>query len=361
MKKNLTVLLLFMSISILFSGCPGMTGSSVTSVTGVTITATTSNPVLAVGETLQLTPVITPSNASNKNVSWSSSDTECASIDSEGLVTAIAETGAAGVTITVTTEDRDFFDSILIVAEIIIVLNDVTEQIIPTEGEDTEVILSDDITLKMETPISLTVTTQGISGSSLDKLGDSKIGLISIEGEFDELATASISLTLESGFEPTDTLAFIDETNGEWVTFPSIISKDGKTITAKVSHFCDVGVIPLEVDVPDYRPIEMIFTVEDGGETFYSLWEIEYDVDGNVEKMICDDETYSLIYDDAGNLTEARQLQYDPDEPENAQYIIYNYEYTNGQISACTYYNSDETWALVTVEELTSYQYNAAG
>ena len=54
-----------------------------------------------------LTATITPSNATNQNVTWKSSDTKVATVDN-GLVTAVAE-GTA--TITVTTTDGNFQDT----------------------------------------------------------------------------------------------------------------------------------------------------------------------------------------------------------------------------------------------------------
>jgi uncharacterized protein YjdB len=54
------------------------------------------------GETLQLTATIFPDNASNKNVSWSSSDEAVATVTDDGLVTAVS---AGSAEITVTTAD----------------------------------------------------------------------------------------------------------------------------------------------------------------------------------------------------------------------------------------------------------------
>ena len=55
-----------------------------------------------VKDNLQLTAVINPSNATNKNVKWSSSDNSIATVDNNGLVTGIKDGEA---TITVTAED----------------------------------------------------------------------------------------------------------------------------------------------------------------------------------------------------------------------------------------------------------------
>jgi uncharacterized protein YjdB len=69
-------------------------------VTGVSLNV--GNPSLEVGQTFQLTEAITPSNATNKAVSWSSSNGSIASVSTSGLVTANA---AGTATITVTTAD----------------------------------------------------------------------------------------------------------------------------------------------------------------------------------------------------------------------------------------------------------------
>jgi len=69
------------------------------SVTGVTVDKTSIS--LVVGGTETITPTITPSNATNKNVTWSSSNTSVATV-SGGVVTAVA---AGTATITVTTVD----------------------------------------------------------------------------------------------------------------------------------------------------------------------------------------------------------------------------------------------------------------
>ena len=63
---------------------------------------------LTVGDTSQLVPVVLPTNASNKAVTYSSSAEGYATVDENGLVTAA---GAGTATITVTTEDGGFTDT----------------------------------------------------------------------------------------------------------------------------------------------------------------------------------------------------------------------------------------------------------
>ena len=73
------------------------------SVTGVSLNKTSAE--LNLGLTMQLTATVTPENATNPAVTWSSSDNTIASVNENGKVTALAE-GIA--TITVKTEDGGF-------------------------------------------------------------------------------------------------------------------------------------------------------------------------------------------------------------------------------------------------------------
>ena len=57
---------------------------------------------LYTGETLRLNATVSPVNATNKNIVWTTSDENVATVDAEGLVTAV---GVGTATITATTED----------------------------------------------------------------------------------------------------------------------------------------------------------------------------------------------------------------------------------------------------------------
>ena len=83
------------------------TDNKTVSVTGVKLN--TSSKTINIGETYTLKETITPSNATNKNVTWKSSDTKIATVDSNGKVKGIKEGKA---TITVTTKDGNKKDDI---------------------------------------------------------------------------------------------------------------------------------------------------------------------------------------------------------------------------------------------------------
>ncbi|MDL2214493.1 Ig-like domain-containing protein [Clostridia bacterium OttesenSCG-928-O13] len=78
-------------------------------VTGVTLnTDTITNFDKDSAQTRQLTAAVAPATAANKAVTWGSSDSSIASVDANGLVTAV---GVGTATITVTTEDGGHTDT----------------------------------------------------------------------------------------------------------------------------------------------------------------------------------------------------------------------------------------------------------
>ncbi|HGF7732436.1 TPA: Ig domain-containing protein [Enterococcus faecium] len=70
--------------------------------TSVTLNKTTLSLVTGANETL--TATVLPANATNKNVTWSSSDSTIATVDTKGKVVAVK---AGTATITVKTVDGD--------------------------------------------------------------------------------------------------------------------------------------------------------------------------------------------------------------------------------------------------------------
>ena len=75
-------------------------GEEPVAVTGVTLN--TNTVTLTVGQSTLLIATVTPENATNQNVDWTSSNSAVATVDSNGTVNAVA---AGEATITVTTED----------------------------------------------------------------------------------------------------------------------------------------------------------------------------------------------------------------------------------------------------------------
>lgn len=100
MWKALAVLTAIALFGSAFTACKSDDdGDDDVSVTGVSLDRTSAE--LEVGGTLTLTKTIEPANATNQNVTWSSSNVEVATVEN-GTVKAVA---AGTADITVTTED----------------------------------------------------------------------------------------------------------------------------------------------------------------------------------------------------------------------------------------------------------------
>ena len=84
-------------------------GESIISVTGVTIDQ--GNQTLDEGASVHLSATVSPSDATDQTVAWTSSDDNIATVDNSGLVSAIA---GGTATITVTTNDGGFTDAITV-------------------------------------------------------------------------------------------------------------------------------------------------------------------------------------------------------------------------------------------------------
>ena len=104
-------------------------------VTGVTLNKTSDE--LAIGGTLQLEATITPSDATEKAVTWESSNPAVATVSATGLVTAVAKGSA---TITVTTKDSGKTATCAITVK--------EEVVPPTPGGDAFTLVTDASTLQ---------------------------------------------------------------------------------------------------------------------------------------------------------------------------------------------------------------------
>ena len=106
MKNFIGTVLVVASACMLF-GCSGTVGpdsgdtdldTPKVEVTSISITSDSKVTEIEEGSTLQLTATVKPDNASNKQVEWLSSDTDCATVNSDGLVTAVKATESLVIT-----------------------------------------------------------------------------------------------------------------------------------------------------------------------------------------------------------------------------------------------------------------------
>ena len=120
------------------------------------------------GETENLTVKFTPSNAENKNVSWSSSDTDVATVDDDGVVTSVAE-GTAIITVTSDADETITDETAVTVVkadDVVVPVEPVDEE---EEEEEEEVVAIDPVNLGMAGDYAILAKT-GISSVPASKI-----------------------------------------------------------------------------------------------------------------------------------------------------------------------------------------------
>jgi uncharacterized protein YjdB len=106
MRKIFFVLSLAAVLCLFYACGSEENGIDAVRVTGITLNRSTLT--LAQGQQELLVPSISPENAADKRLSWTSGDPSKVSVNEEGMLTAIAPTGDTPVTITVKTNDGGF-------------------------------------------------------------------------------------------------------------------------------------------------------------------------------------------------------------------------------------------------------------
>ena len=187
------------------------------SVTGVEMTEELVE--LEQGDTVTITAVVKPENATNKNISWSSSDERVATVEN-GVVTAISEGTAI---ITVTTEEGNKTDS----CEVEVTADTVVETIDVT-GVELNVQLAEGVILEIEEGETYTLTAtvkpenatnKNVSWSSSDEsVATVENGVVTAISE----GTATITVITEDG-NKSDTIDVIIKPNPTIVKVKSIL------------------------------------------------------------------------------------------------------------------------------------------
>jgi len=191
MKKLSTLLitstfLLFTAVSCNDNEPEPLPGDTTVAVTAVSLNPTTASLVVG-GETLTLTATISPENATNQSVTWSSSNTTVATV-LNGVITAVAE-GTATITVTTQDGNRTATSAITVVTAPI-----------PVESvslNETEVTLEigDEFTL-IATVLPENATNQNITWTSSDNaIATVEYGVVTAIAE----GTAIITVTTEDG------------------------------------------------------------------------------------------------------------------------------------------------------------------
>ena len=182
-------------------------------VTGVTLNKTSTS--LYVGDTETLTPTITPDNATNKNVTWSSDDTSVATVDASGLVTAVAR-GTAVITATAADGSGASASCTVTVSSYLPPAN--PNYRITVEATQGGTVTADPTAAKAGATVTLTpVPDRGYQVGSVavtDRFGDPVAVTEQADGTY-TFVMPNGQVTVTVTFEETP-LPFTDVTEGDW-------------------------------------------------------------------------------------------------------------------------------------------------
>ena len=221
-------------------------------VTGVTLDKTEAE--LVEGESITLTATIAPEDATDKTVSWVSSDEEIAKVDSVGKVSAIAP-GTADITVTTTDGEKKAVFALTVVAKVVPV------ESIAIDKETLELVEGDSATLTATvSPDNASDKTYAWTSSNPDVAtvaedgtvtaiapGNTTITATSNDGG----KTASCEVSVAKRVIPVESVTLSGETSvtaGDTVTFTYTITPSDATVQDVKWSSSDESVIKVDAD-----------------------------------------------------------------------------------------------------------------
>ncbi len=207
-------------------------GTPTVSVTNITLDKT--EITLTEGETQQLTATVSPSNATNKTVTWTSSDENVATVNEEGLVTAVkagtatitAKAGEKTATCTVTVNEK--------------VVEEEPKPEEPTVVPVTEITLNQS-TLDLEVEETATLTATVSPEDATDKAvtwtsSDENVATVNEEGLVTAVKAGTATITAKAG-EVTATCTVT--VKAKKINYPEVIFAPLKDTTGEVETVID--------------------------------------------------------------------------------------------------------------------------
>lgn len=158
--------------------------SSIIKVTGITLNQEKVN--LQVGESIQLKAEIRPENASNKEIKWSSSDEEIATISADGKVTAIQP---GNVTITAETVDGNYkAECEISIAEVLIPIEEIQLEMATCSLE-----------LKQSFQLKVTIIPENQNeGNLIWSSNNEDVVIVDSDGKIEAVGTGTATITVSS-------------------------------------------------------------------------------------------------------------------------------------------------------------------
>ena len=185
-------------------------------VTGITVKQSVS---ITEGKTYMLTATVLPENATNKNVTWKSSNTKVATVDENGKITAVSKGTAL---ITVTTEDGNFSAQCKVTVKVATVA--VTGVTLDKETATLEIGQTTTLTA---TVLPATATTKTVTWTS----DNEAVAIVDANGNVSAVGvgTATITVTTKSGSKTATCVVTVKEAT---VAVTGVTLNRDKTSTA---------------------------------------------------------------------------------------------------------------------------------
>ncbi len=258
--------------------CKANDGSGVSATCSITvivpvtkITLNASSASLSIGDTKQLTASITPSNATNKSVTWSSSNESVATVNSTGLVTAKA---AGCATITCKADDGSgIFDTCLVTT--------IINPVIPGDVNEDEKVNGTDLVV-----LTNIILGKNPEKPSADVNGDSKVN------GTDYVALANIILGKASARQMTiDAEESIGSTSALWIEPFSLEASETKEITFSLTNPDDeFTLLQFDLNLPEGLTINRMGEEYEIGIDSRTTWQSHqlaaYDNNNNIRCLL---------------------------------------------------------------------------
>ena len=157
---------------------------------------------LWIGKTLQLTATVLPENASDKTLTWESSDPEVATVSASGLVTAVAK-GNAEITVKAGTATAKCNLTVVVVPEVegvSIAVEDINNEMLVIDEEFENAVY-------LETDIETVGEDEGLEDFTVKSSDETVIQIAESNGNFFALGMkkGSAKITIASTYDPTKT------------------------------------------------------------------------------------------------------------------------------------------------------------
>ena len=249
-----------------------ITISSATNIPVESVSLDKANLELTEGETAQLTATVLPDNATNKNVTWSTSNASIATVDANGEVTAVS---AGTATITATADGKSATCTVTVTAATVpvtgVTLNKTSTSLYVGDTETlTATVEPSDATNKTVTWTSSNPSVATVENGVVTAVGagTATITVTTEDGTKTATCTVTVSRYSSGGGSTTYAITAPDAENGTVRVSPSRASR-GTTVTITVTP--DEGYELESLTVLDSRDNEISLTYKGDGKYTFTM------------------------------------------------------------------------------------------